>query len=221
MAQATQLHCNARVCDFRTLYPISSLSACHFPGDRSSVFMKTTDGDFITPHSTGTGAARFPGTTSWSYSSSHCSPMPNRTNERVPFKVSEDQHHGREREAHGSSCVGKGSEWPGLVYMAVPAGRGYSVEPERGITYKTLTLGTCFSQLDSTSPSSTTSQSNATNCEHGFRVWEAFQSLSDANPRPGVILECCSFSSVFRKQILIQILSVIVSKRKVNFCYLE
>lgn len=141
--------------------------------------------------------------------------------ERVPFKVSEDQHHGREREVHGSSCVGKGSEWLGLVYTAVPAGRGYSVEPERGTTYKTLTLGTCFSQLDSTSPSSTTSQNNATNCEHGFRIWEAFQSLSDANPRPGIILECCSFSSVFRKQIVIQILSVIVSKRKVNFCYLE
>lgn len=141
--------------------------------------------------------------------------------ERVPFKVSEDQHHGREREAHDSSCVGKGSEWLGLVYMAVPAGRGYSVEPERGITYKTLTLGTCFSQLDSTSPSSTTSQNNATNCEHGSEYGRPFRAFRMQTPRPGVILECCSFSSVFRKQIVIQILSVIVSKRKVNFCYLE
>lgn len=45
--------------------------------------------------------------------------------ERVSVKVSEDQHHGREREAHGSSCVGKGSEWQGLVYTAVAVGRSY------------------------------------------------------------------------------------------------
>lgn len=78
MIQATQLHCNGRVRDFRTLYPISNSLACHFPGDRSSGCMKTTDGDF----STCTGAEKSSGATSWSYSSSHCSPMPNRMTQR-------------------------------------------------------------------------------------------------------------------------------------------
>lgn len=183
MAQATQLHCNTRVWDFRTLYPISNSLACHFPRGRSSVFMKTTNGDFIIQHSTCTKADRSPGATSWSYLSSHCSQCPTEQlrEERVPFKVSKDQHHGREREAaHGSPCVGKGSEW--LVYTAVPAGRGYSLDPERGITYKTLTLGTCFSQLDSTSPRSTTSQNNANNCEQGFRIWRPFQAFQIQTP---------------------------------------